>query len=229
MALSGNAIMINWSDVAPENRRAYYEWHNREHMLTAVAIPGFQRGRRFIALQADRTFLNLYEVDDIAVFSGPDYTQRTARPSDLTRRTTQYVRNAIRGLARVRFTHGKALGAVMMTLRLRAAPGREQQLEQYLVGSALPAVLEHSPEVLAAHFCVTDHGASSVVTPERQGRPTAIPDLIALIEGVTSDALEHARNAHLSESALVEHGAATPLDIGLYQLEMMATHDGVSR
>ena len=52
--LAGKAVMVNWSDVAPENRHAYYEWHSCEHMLGRVALPGFVRGRRYIAAQASR-------------------------------------------------------------------------------------------------------------------------------------------------------------------------------
>jgi hypothetical protein len=55
--LLGAAVMINWSDVAPEHRGACYEWHSREHMVGRVALPGFRRGRRYIAAKASRDFL----------------------------------------------------------------------------------------------------------------------------------------------------------------------------
>ena len=62
--LAGHAVMINWSDVAPEHRPAYYEWHSREHMVGRISIPGFRRGRRYMAATARRDFLVLYEVAD---------------------------------------------------------------------------------------------------------------------------------------------------------------------
>jgi hypothetical protein len=61
--LAGKAVMVNWSDVAPEHRHAYYEWHCREHMVGRVALPGFIRGRRYIAARASRDFLVCYEVE----------------------------------------------------------------------------------------------------------------------------------------------------------------------
>ena len=82
--LAGKAVMINWSDVAPEHRPAYYEWHSREHMVGRVAIPGYQRGRRYLAVRAQRDFLVLYEVDDLAVVTGPDYLAKANQPSPLT-------------------------------------------------------------------------------------------------------------------------------------------------
>lgn len=224
MALGGKAVMMNWSDVAPEHHAAYYAWHNREHMITAVALPGFRRGRRFIALDADRTFFNLYEVDELAVLASPDYMARTSRPSELTRSTTQHVRNAIRGLAHVRYTRGAALGGVMLTLRLGPAAGRAAELEAFLAGTALPAALADSPAVLAAHLCIVDPAASSVMTPERKGRPTAIPEWAVCVEGVTRAALERAADAHLSESALRRHGAGDGGVRGVYAFEMMAIH-----
>ena len=39
--LLGDAVMVNWSDVAVEHRRQAYEWHSREHMSLSVAIQGF--------------------------------------------------------------------------------------------------------------------------------------------------------------------------------------------
>src|SRR5688572_13406760 len=100
--LAGQAVMINWSDVAPEHRPAYYEWHSREHMVGRVAIPGFRRGRRYIKAAARRDFLVLYEVADLSVLTGTDYLARANAPSPLTQRTTPFVRNSVRGLSNVR-------------------------------------------------------------------------------------------------------------------------------
>src|SRR5262249_27339955 len=108
--LAGKAVMINWSDVAPEHRPAYYEWHSREHMVGRVTIPGYQRGRRYLAAQAQRDFLVMYEVDDLAVVTGADYLAKANKPSPLTQRTTQYVRNAVRGLALVKVSFGIGTG-----------------------------------------------------------------------------------------------------------------------
>ena len=47
--LLGRGIMINWNNVAPEHRAAYDAWHCGEHMVGRLTIPGFRRGRRYIA------------------------------------------------------------------------------------------------------------------------------------------------------------------------------------
>jgi hypothetical protein len=95
--LSGKAVMINWSDVAPEHRPAYYEWHNREHMVGRLGITGFRRGRRYIAVDANRDFLILYEVQDVGVLMSEEYLRKANAPSDLTRRTHRSSRTPFAG------------------------------------------------------------------------------------------------------------------------------------
>src|SRR5262245_5897981 len=189
--LAGKAVMINWSDVAPEHRPAYYEWHSREHMAGRVAIPGYRRGRRYIAARAERDFLVLYEVEDLAVITGPDYLAKANRPSPLTQRTTPFIKNAVRGLASVRATLGVGIGGYALTLRFESSPGGESGLERYLVHEALPQAAGRA-DIVGAHFLVVDHAASSIVPVERQGRPTAIPNWIVVLEGLTLEAVDGA-------------------------------------
>ncbi len=51
MSLLGKAVVAIWNDILPEGRDNFIEWHNREHIPERVSIPGFLRGRRYIAEQ----------------------------------------------------------------------------------------------------------------------------------------------------------------------------------
>ena len=148
--LAGRAVMINWSDVAPEHRPAYYEWHCREHMVGRLAIPGYRRGRRYLAARAQRDFLVLYEVDDLAVVTGADYLAKANQPTPLTQRTTPFIKNAVRGLARVKASFGTAAGGCALTLRFDPRPGGEQELESFLTQGALPRAAAR-PDVVGPH------------------------------------------------------------------------------
>src|SRR5215213_4506871 len=163
--LLGKAVMINWSDVAPEHRHAYYEWHSREHMVGRVALPGFLRGRRYIAAQASRDFLVCYEVENIGVLTSKAYLDKANAPSELTRRTTPFVKNSSRALARVRASLGVGTGGCALTLRFDAQLGREAELERHLRSEALPQLAEIA-EITGAHFCVADMEASTIVPVE---------------------------------------------------------------
>ncbi len=218
--LAGKAVMINWSDVAPEHRPAYYEWHSREHMVGRVAIPGYRRGRRYLAAQAQRDFLVLYEVDDLSVVTGPDYLAKANQPSPLTLRTTPFVKNSVRGLARVRASFGIGTGGHALTLRFDPAAGREDGLSRYLIDDALPRIAA-LPDIVGAHFLVADPAASSMVPVERQGRSTDIPNWIVLIEGVSLVAVNNACDEQLGAPLLLEHGCASAIARDTFTLQLM--------
>ena len=223
--LAGKAVMINWSNVAPEHRNAYYEWHSREHMVGRVAIPGYQRGRRYLAVQAERDFLVLYEVDDLAVVTGPDYMTKANKPSPLTQRTAQFVKNAVRGLAVVRASFGIGTGGHALTLRFDPRAGSEDALAGYLTTDALSRAAQR-PDITGAHFLVADRDASGIVPVERQGRPTDIPNWIVVLEGVSLDAVNAACDAHLAAAMLRQHGAAEAIARDTYQLQLTVPRPG---
>lgn len=220
--LAGQAVMINWSDVAAEHRHAYYEWHSREHMVGRVAIPGFKRGRRYIAANASRDFLVCYEVENIDVLTSKAYLDKANAPSALTQRTTPFVRNSTRGLARVRRSLGIGTGGFALTLRFDPQAAREEALERFLTSDALPRVVE-IPEITGAHFCVADMEASTIVPVEREGRPTTVPNWIVIIEGVSLEAVNGACDAQLSAEALQRHGCNESIQRDTYSLQIIVT------
>jgi hypothetical protein len=220
--------MINWSNVAAEHREQYYDWHDREHIAGRLAVPGFLRGRRHLAIDADRDIFNMYEVSDLDVFTGEGYTRLINQPSDITRATSKFIVDAFRALARVRYSAGRGVGASVQTLRLEAQPGAEDRLEAFLCGMALPAVSK-SPGVVAVHLCVADQAASGVVSPERKGRPTVVPGWAVIVEGTTAAAVRKAVEAGLPADRLRQHGAADTYVPGTYGLQILMTAADVGR
>ena len=222
--LAGHAVMINWSNVAAEHRPAYYHWHGDEHMVGRLAIPGYRRGRRFLAVAASRDFLVLYEVDDIAVVTGKDYLAKANNPSALTRATTQYVKDSVRALARVRLSFGTGQGGFMLTLRFDVQSGRAADLDRFACDKLREAAA--MPGVVGAHFCIADMAASQMVPVERQGRPTAIPAWMLLLEGITVEALQAAADQHFSSDSLCAHGAGAFIerDVYAHQITVSAAH-----
>jgi hypothetical protein len=220
--LAGKAVMINWSDVAPEHRLAYYEWHNREHMVGRVSISGFCRGRRYMAVDAKRDFLILYEVENVGVLNSEQYLSKANAPSELTRQTTPFIKNAIRGLTEVRATYGIGLGGMALTLRLAPAAGSDERLGRYLNDVAVPRLVER-PEITGAHWLVADKAVSGIVPIERQGRPTAIPDWVVVVEALDAEALAGACRCSLTNEQLAAHGAAPVIEYDVYRLQVMVT------
>ena len=80
MSLAGAGVVAIWHDLLPEAKGDFYEWHNREHMPERVGIPGFRRGRRYIAVDGVPEYFNLYEADSPEVLGGRDYLERLNSP-----------------------------------------------------------------------------------------------------------------------------------------------------
>ena len=222
--LLGKGVMINWTNVAPEHRPAYDAWQCREHMVGRVAIPGFLRGRRYIAAideraddKTQRDFLTLYEVADLAVLTGADYLAKANNPSPLTLKTTPVVRDSIRGISRVRASFGEGMGSAALTLRFNPQAGRETELERFLM-EALPACAQRY-DITGAHFIVADQAASNMKPVERQGRPTDYPNWVVMLEGTCAAAVVNAANALLPDAQLAAQGSSTVIARESYVLQ----------
>ena len=85
MNLAGRGIVAIWHDILLEGQAEFYEWHNREHMPERMGIPGFRRGRRYIAVHGTPQFFCFYEGEDLGVVVGPAYLERLNNPSEWTR------------------------------------------------------------------------------------------------------------------------------------------------
>ena len=48
--LAGEAVIATWNGITPEGRDEFYAWHIQEHIPERVGIPGFRRGRRYLAV-----------------------------------------------------------------------------------------------------------------------------------------------------------------------------------
>ena len=227
--LLGKGVMINWTNAAIEDRARYDAWQSHEHTPGRLAIPGFLRGRRYIAVcpdAADRQFLTLYEVETLEVLTSAAYLAKANDPSPLTRATTPVVRDSVRGLARVRASHGPGVGGCALALRLNPRAGSEGALEAYLTRETLPTLARRA-DICGAHWIVADPDASAMKPVERQGRPTDIPNWIVMIEGLTPAAVANAGDALLTDAQLIAHGCAPTITRDVYTLQYLHVAVGV--
>lgn len=218
--LAGEAVVAIWNGIAPEVRAQFYDWHNNEHMPERVGIPGFRRGRRYIAADADTApeYFTLYEADTMQVLQGSDYANRLNNPTPGTRATTAQFRDTSRALSRVVVSHGPGMGGVLLTVRFECD-------EQALLGvRALVRAAAHAPRVTGAHLCMGDAGASAVRTAETRDRTDiqAPPNVFALVEATDVPALADI----LQERGLSGTGARGPFVRGVYRLEYVRNKTG---
>ncbi len=183
--LAGEGVIGIWNGIAPEARAQFYDWHINEHMPERVGIPGFRRGRRYIAADAAThpEFFTLYEADTPEVVKGMDYANRLNNPTPWTKATTAQFRDTFRSLARAVHSAGPGMGAAMLTLRF--------DLDDPAGLLALLREAERAARVTGVHLCAADRAASEVRTAETQGRTDvqAPPAWFAMVEATDAAAL----------------------------------------
>ena len=208
--LAGEAVVAIWNGIASEGRAEFYAWHLHEHMPERVGIPGFRRGRRYIAADGGThpEFFTLYETDTMQVLQGQDYANRLNAPTPWTKSATSHFRDTFRSLARVVESRGPGMGVAMLTIRFDID---DPEALLPLVRAAADA-----PRVTGAHLCIADRAASGVKTAEAQGRTDIQepPAQFLLVEATDAAALD----GLLPDTALIAAGAGR-LDRGVYTLE----------
>jgi len=181
--LAGEAVVAIWNGIAPEGRAEFYEWHLHEHIPERVGIPGFKRGRRYIAADAatQPEFFTLYEAESFQVLQGQDYAGRLNAPTPWTRRATSHFRDTSRALARVLASTGVGPGGAILTLRFDLPDEAAEASDE--IAALLPGIAK-LPQVTGAHLCRSDDEASGIKTTESRDRTdiTAPPRSFILVE-----------------------------------------------
>ncbi|HWK44515.1 MAG TPA: hypothetical protein VNT30_07330 [Stellaceae bacterium] len=223
----GKGAVAIWNGITDAGRGEFLAWHNREHILERVGIPGFHRGRRYSALEGDPEFFTLYDVADVDVLSGADYLARLAAPTPWTRRVMPAFTDMARALTRVVVSRGLGEGGVLATLRFET---HDEAGLAASVEAAAGRVLEAHPEIVGVHLCCADVAASSVETAERKARggTTDVPRTIILIEGTDPAVVRQVGEAAFPDALLARHGATGCLR-GLYRHEISISGQELGR
>jgi hypothetical protein len=215
MSLLGNAAVLIWNDVVDTAERAFYEWHDKEHIPERLALPGFRRGRRYRGAGTPAWF-TLYEADDMAALTSPAYVERLNHPTPATRRAVQTFRHTARSVCRVEKTFGQSSGGHLLTLRLPDEGAARARMEARLV-EVLAAT-----SVLAAHVFSADEDASRIDTAEARERAFTVPPRILVVETSTW-AAAHAALSELLQAAHSQASgamASTASEAGVFSLEI---------
>lgn len=220
MSLAGTGAVAIWHDLLPEAKSNFYEWHNREHMPERVGIPGFRRGRRYVAIAGTPEYFNLYEADSAEVLGGQDYLNRLNAPTEWTRQVVPSFRNVSRSICRVVYTHGVGQGAFMLTLRFDVAQSDRSRVVKALRQRLLPPLCDNKG-IAGVHLCLADESISKVETAEKKARAdtTQVPTWIILIEGNSSADVQAAGAALSQDLQPLLSAADVPILTSVYQLE----------
>lgn len=222
MSLAGQGAIAIWNDITAQGRDGFYAWHGSEHMPERVGIPGFLRGRRYVALRGAPEFFTLYEAQSPETLTGQDYAARLNSPTPWTLASIRHFGNVARAICRVAASCGTAQGGLIATWRYDVPDDRAEAHRRALARRVLPE-LAGAPGVAGAHLLIADAAASAVETEERRQRGEAnlIPRWILLAEGWgDAEPFEALCRERLSDAVLADLGADGPATVALYRLQI---------
>lgn len=225
MSLLGTGVVAIWHDIEPEGREEFYAWHGREHMPERVNIPGFSRGRRYVAINADLEFFNLYEARAPEVLTGSDYLDRLNDPTPWTLSSVKHFRDVARSICRVAATVGESQGGLVATWRYDVPDENSAEHIEAVTQDILPKILKQRG-IAAAHLLIANVEASDFDTEERKARTerNQIPRWIVIVEGWGDEAaFVEQCGTILTDETLASTGASGSAEVGIYRLQVTAT------
>lgn len=220
MPLLGQAAMLLSFDVVPDAIPEHDDWHTHEHLHERLSIPGFIRGTRWVAHEAQPRYFVLYEVEQLSTLSSAAYLERLNNPSPWTTKIMPSYRGMSRGFCSVAASFGAGLGHASLLVRLTPPPAARAALREHLAAALLPD-LPARPGLGSAHLL--EGAATPAMTKEQSIRGADAPvDWAILVMGYSLQALEALQRQALGASQLEALGA-TGLVSGLYRLDYSLT------
>ncbi len=228
MALLGRATMVAIYDLEAGWESRHDAWHSHEHMPERVGIPGFRRGRRYLADGGGARCFVLYEADSLDVLTSDAYLERLNHPTPWSSEIMPHFRNMVRTLCRVTVSRGRGVGGRMAVVPLSPEPARAEELRGRIAGDL--ATLVGQPGVLAAHVLEADGAASRIETREKElrGRSDSVADWLLVVEGYEPPGPVLAEGP-LGRDALLDDGAASVGEVASYSLAVLLDESRTDR
>ena len=110
MTQPGLLLVMIGVDAAHEDE--LNRWYDEEHFPERMAVPGFQNGRRFIALEGVPKYLATYDLESPEVLGSEAYRHATgAGTTSFTRRMQKLFKPMVRNVYRqIRHENGPSAG-----------------------------------------------------------------------------------------------------------------------
>ena len=187
MRSCGHAILCATLDMQDADIENFVEWHTREHLPERLEIQGFLRGRRFAREAASPRYLILYDVQNLAILTQPDYVERLNHPTPWTRATLPTFQNGHRSAYQVISRNGRAEGACVMMLRV--TPPEPERAKREIERWVMDDGVSH-PGIVSIAFAIPDKASSTLDTEEsRQSRNRPADEWVILVEAISETRL----------------------------------------
>ena len=218
MPLHGKGMLIVFCEVKARDERDFNEWYNREHIDERVNLPGFHRGRRYVAVRGSPRYLATYECDTVDDLATRGYLALLANQTPWTQavmaRFTRFTRLTVRVQADLAHGVGGALAAVRFTPDPRA----RKALVEWLAEAALPRAIAR-PGMVGAMAGENDlEVANAPLQTKSMDSPRADEaEWVALLEGTDAGVVGAAARATFTLPKLRPFGVTVAPTVGTYR------------
>lgn len=208
-ASDGCGILSVWNDIETGSEAFYERWYMGQHFPERLGVPGFLRGRRYRAIEADRTYFTFYELATADVLFSADYLARLNAPTVWTQTMMRNWGPMFRTVCERVRRKGSAIGGFVAVARWE----RPVDLPLDLTDRAL-AALDNPAIVAVDHWRATTRQNDATKEANTRARPDENITSALIIEA-TSEAGITAAKAALPG---ITSSAGAPDAIGLYRL-----------
>lgn len=217
MTLLGKAVVAIWNGIKPELEDEFLNWHVHEHIPDRVALPGFQRGRRYMSIDGSPRFFNFYEAENLADVTSAAYIAALNDPTPWTRQVMAHFTQMSRTVCSVTASAGCGAGVVIETMRLSSRVERNGFVAAMTRDVIEPAAARRG--IVGVHL-LEGQAASRAETAETRLRGASEnADWILLVEAVRMDVITELRGNLISNQAIIACGAGTAIQRGAYGLQ----------
>ena len=208
-ANDGRGILSIWNDYPPDDEDFYERWYMGEHFPERLSVPGFLRGRRYEAIEADRKYFSFYDLENADVLFSPAYMARLNAPTAWTQTVMKSWGSMFRTVCERVRRRGHSVGGYVAVARWEAPASHPLDLADRVM-----AALDDPGIVALDHWRATERQNNA--TTEAKARPIADRTITAAL------IIEATRESSVIKAAaalpgLVGAGPA-PSAIGLYRL-----------
>jgi hypothetical protein len=223
MALFGQGVLAIWNGIDPEAEADFVAWHVGEHIPERVGLPGFLRGRRYVAVDGHPKFFNFYETERPETLESATYVTRLNDPTPWTRRVVAHFHDTSRTVCDVVVTLGRGEGVWLEAIQIQAPNGGA--FRSSCETRILPELIA-VPGVCGAHLLHGRRPVGSTNTAETKlrGGPDASADWILLVEAVEQSVAANLREGILSRDNLGAGDVGLGIVRGLYRLQFSLSH-----
>lgn len=223
MPLLGQGVLTIWNGIADYAEAEFVAWHVREHIPERVGLPGFLRGRRYVAVDGHPKYFNFYETADEGVLTSEAYRRRLDAPTPWTRSVVRHFRDTSRTICRVVASVGHGEGGWIETIRIF---GARDFPAFFAAATTLVARCAEAPGIVGAHLLEGQAAASQGASAEKAMRaaPDEVVAAVMLIEAVDGASLSALRAGLCSNAALAALGADGQIARGIYSYQFGLAH-----